>query len=300
MKPDVSHPFKLAQFAGLLLLAGLILAACQPSAPIPVTSATEVPTMAPVATTAPTATSAPAAAEPTVNVATDPKLGKILVDDKGMTLYIFTKDAADKSNCDAACLDKWPALVTNGSPNAGDGVDAAMLGSTALADGRKIVTYNHMPLYTWVKDAKPGDTTGQNVGTVWFVVAPDGKPVMEMASSATPAASTEPVINMTTDAKLGKILVDAKGMTLYIFTNDTADTSNCNAACLEKWPPLVTDGKPVAGDGVDGSKLGFATLADGRKIATYDHKPLYYWVNDAKPGDTTGQGVGSVWYVIAP
>jgi predicted lipoprotein with Yx(FWY)xxD motif len=85
-----------------------------------------------------------------------------------------------------------------------------------------------------------------------------------------------------------------------MFTRDTADTSNCDAACLEKWPPFLTLGSPILGPGTDDSKVGTATLADGRMIVTYNHMPLYYYYKDTKAGDTTGQGVGSVWYVVSP
>jgi predicted lipoprotein with Yx(FWY)xxD motif len=288
------RPFPLA---ALLVLGALLLAACQPAAPVPVTAPTTAPTVPP----APTNTTAPAVTEHTIMVSDNAKLGKILVDEKGMTLYIYTKDTADKSNCAGDCLKAWPPVVTAGSPKAGDGVDASMFGSATLADGSKILTYNHMPLYYWVKDTKAGDTNGQNVGKVWFVVSPDGKPIMPAeATPTTSASSSEPTLMVSDDAKLGKILVDDKGMTLYIFTKDTADTSNCTADCLGNWPPLLTQGSPKAGDGVDASKLGSTTLADGRKIVTYNHRPLYYWVKDAKAGDTTGQNVGKVWFVVSP
>jgi predicted lipoprotein with Yx(FWY)xxD motif len=231
-------------------------------------------------------------------VAEDAKLGKILVDGKGMTLYMFTKDEADKSNCNAACLANWPALLTSGSPVAGAGVDASKLGSTATTDGRKIVTYNHFPLYYWVKDSKAGDTTGQNVGKVWFVVAPDGSP-NKGAGLASPQ-SNEFTIHVAEDARLGKILVDSKGMTLYMFTKDEADKSNCNAACLANWPPLLAADNIKVGEGVDASKLGTTATTDGRKMVTYNHFPLYYWVKDTKAGDTTGQNVGKVWFVLSP
>jgi hypothetical protein len=99
------------------------------------------------------------------------------VGENGMTLYMFTKDTADTSNCNADCLKKWPALITQGKPMLGDGVDASLVGSATLADGSKIVTYNHMPLYYWYKDTKPGDTNGQAVSNVWYVIPPDGNPV---------------------------------------------------------------------------------------------------------------------------
>jgi predicted lipoprotein with Yx(FWY)xxD motif len=289
----------------LLVMIALILAACQSSATPTSTQAPAAP--APTNTTAPTATQAAAAVEePTIMVATDPTLGKILVDGKGMTLYLFTNDTPGVSNCNAGCLAKWPPLLTGGSPKAGDGVNGSLLGSAALADGRMIVTYNGMPLYYWVNDAKPGDTTGEGVGSVWYVVSPDGVKVeppieaTETPTTAPAAAVEEPTIMVATDPTLGKILVDGKGMTLYIFTKDTTGVSNCNADCLAKWPPLLTGGSPKAGDGVNASLLGSAALADGRMIVTYNGMPLYYWVKDTKPGDTTGQGVGSVWYVIGP
>ena len=163
----------------------------------------------------------------------------------------------------------------------------------ALPDGSKIVTYNKMPLYYWVKDTKAGDTTGQGVGSVWYVVSPDGKVVDIDTSSAAPApAVAEPTISVATDAKLGKILVGDKGMTLYMFTKDGPNQSNCNADCLAKWPPLLTQGSPTLGEGVDASLVGTASLPDGSKIVTYNKMPLYYWVKDTKAGDTTGQGVG--------
>jgi len=110
-----------------------------------------------------------------INVASDPKLGKILVGNNGMTLYMYTKDAPNQSNCSGGCLKAWPALLTMGSPTLGDGVDKTLVGTASLPDGSKIVTYNKMPLYYWVKDTKAGDVTGQNVGGVWYVVSPDGK-----------------------------------------------------------------------------------------------------------------------------
>lgn len=314
-KHFLSH--KSLSFVTLLVVLSLILAACQPQ-PTPAPAATNPPPTAEptaVPTTAPTAvpTAAPsptveAVVEPTIAAVSDAKFGQILVDAKGMTLYMFTKDGADQSNCNAACLAKWPPVITAGSPKAGDGVDAAKLGSTKLADGRLIVTYNHMPLYYWVADKKPGDMSGQNVGSVWYVVNTAGDPVKAELTSASSAASSsaaeaqveEPEIKVVSDAKYGKILVDGKGMTLYIFTKDAPDQSNCNAGCLAKWPPLITAGSPKADDGVDASKLGTAKLADGRLIVTYNHMPLYYWVNDTKPGDTTGQNVGSVWFVVNP
>jgi predicted lipoprotein with Yx(FWY)xxD motif len=280
---------------GVLAALSMILAACATG-----TTPASTPSVAQPAVTQ----SVSSGSTVSIDVATDPTLGKILVDDKGMTLYVFTKDEPDKSNCDAACMAKWPPLMTTGTPKVGPGVDASLIGTGTLADGNKVITYDHKPLYYWVNDTKPGDTTGQGVGGVWYVVSPTGQeitPSPESIPTQAPSASfTEPSINVATDPKLGQILVDGKGMTLYIFTKDGRDQSNCDADCLAKWPPLLTKGDPSLGSGVDASKVGSATLADGSMIVTYDHRPLYVWIKDTKPGDTTGQGVGSVWYVISP
>lgn len=101
-----------------------------------------------------------------------------------------------------------------------------------------------------------------------------------------------------TDSPLGEILVDGNGMTLYLFTRDSqgADASVCEGECLVNWPPLL--GEPTAGEGADDSKLGSFTRADGSVQATYNGWPLYYWVQDSAPGDTTGQGVQGVWFVL--
>ena len=90
---------------------------------------------------------------------------------------------------------------------------------------------------------------------------------------------------------LGRILVDGKGITLYDFVKDTGTTSVCYGACASLWPPLLTSGKPVAGPGVRASLLGTTRRKDGKLEVTYNGHPLYYFVSDRKPGQTTGQGL---------
>ncbi|SEE60935.1 COG4315 family predicted lipoprotein [Ruania alba] len=102
----------------------------------------------------------------------------------------------------------------------------------------------------------------------------------------------------TAETDLGTILVDGEGMTLYMFTNDEEGVSNCEGDCLEAWPAL--EGEPEAGEGIDTSLLGSLERSDGTVQASYNGWPLYYWVQDSAPGDTTGQGVNDVWYVLSP
>ncbi len=100
--------------------------------------------------------------------------------------------------------------------------------------------------------------------------------------------------------ELGDFLVAANGMTLYFFTKDGPETSNCSGRCEEAWPPLtIADGiEPSAGAGVSGT-LGVAARSDGSLQVTYNGAPLYFWARDSATGDATGQAVGGVWYVIS-
>jgi predicted lipoprotein with Yx(FWY)xxD motif len=101
---------------------------------------------------------------------------------------------------------------------------------------------------------------------------------------------------------LGGIVVDSKGITLYDFVKDKGTMSACYGACAALWPPLLTSGKPVAGPGVKASLLGTTKRSDGKLEVTYGGHPLYYFVTDRKPGQTTGQGVnqfGGPWWVLS-
>jgi predicted lipoprotein with Yx(FWY)xxD motif len=102
---------------------------------------------------------------------------------------------------------------------------------------------------------------------------------------------------------LGRILVDGKGITLYDFPPDKGTTSVCYGACAALWPPLLTHGKPIAGPGVRASLLGTTKRKDGKLEVAYNGHPLYYWVGDHKPGQTTGQALnqfGGPWWVLTP
>ena len=102
---------------------------------------------------------------------------------------------------------------------------------------------------------------------------------------------------------LGRILVDQKGITLYDFPPDKGRISVCYGACAAIWPPLITKSKPVAGRGVRASLLGTTKRKDGKLQVTFRGHPLYYFVSDRSPGQTTGQGVnqfGGPWWVLSP
>lgn len=160
----------------ILTALAVVASACAPAA-----APAAVPATQPAAAKS-SATQAPAAAMPSgpamVNLASG-ALGEHLVDSKGMTLYLFTKDSPGTTTCYDKCAAAWPALLTSGTPQAGSGVDASKFGTVTRTDGTTQVTYNGWPLYYFAKDKQSGDTTGEGVGGVWFCVSASGDAVKQ-------------------------------------------------------------------------------------------------------------------------
>lgn len=270
-----------------LLAVGMLLAACG--------GTTAATTGSPTATTAPTA--APAAA--VVMTATATVGGKsetILTNAKGMTLYYFTPDTTTTSACTSTggCATNWPPLLFTGSGTpAASGSLSGTLSAVSSANGSQ-VQYNGHFLYTFFKDAKPGDTNGQGVLGKWFVATPSVAEIMD-SSQATVSVATA-----TVGGKSEEVLVNSKGMTLYIFTPDTTTKSACTGACATAWPPLTFSGSgtPASAMSLPGS-LTSVTDANGAQVQ-YNGHFLYTFASDKKPGDTTGQGVLGKWFVATP
>jgi predicted lipoprotein with Yx(FWY)xxD motif len=143
------------------------------------------------------ATAAPKSAAATRHVPTvraaKTRLGKVLVDSRGHTLYLFKKDSGSKSSCSGACATAWPPLRASGKTTVGGGAKASLVGKTRRSDGKSQVTYNRHPLYTFIKDTKSGDTNGEGLtafGGHWFAVSPAGKQVSSHASKSGSGASS--------------------------------------------------------------------------------------------------------------
>jgi predicted lipoprotein with Yx(FWY)xxD motif len=103
-------------------------------------------------------------------------------------------------------------------------------------------------------------------------------------------------------SSLGKIIVDSRGRTLYLFEKDTRGHSACSGTCAMYWPPLITRGKPIAGHGLKKSLLGTIRRANGARQVTYAGHPLYRYVLDTKPGETNGEGLqdfGAGWDALS-
>ena len=133
--------------------------------------------------------------------------------------------------------------------------------------------------------------------------APSDVAPSEAPSDAAPSESAagEAAVEVADNA-LGQILVDAEGVTLYGFTADTAGESTCYDQCATNWPPLLVDdaAAAVAGAGLDASLISTVERTDGTIQVKYGDWPLYYFANDTAAGDTNGQAVGDVWYVVDP
>jgi predicted lipoprotein with Yx(FWY)xxD motif len=273
-----------------LLTLGLVLAACSASTTggTPQASA-QAPT--PAASAAAPSTAAGAA---TINLE-DSKLGKVLADGSGKTLYVFTVDADGKSNCSGDCGKNWPALTSAAAPTLGTGLDAEDF--KTIADTNQVTFYGH-PLYYFAGDKAAGDTNGQGVGGKWFTVGADGNMMGATASPAASAAASPAAGGSTValaDTSLGSVLVGANGMTLYAFTADSAGTSTCTGNCASNWPALTSATAPTVGTGLDASS--FKTIS-GTNQVTVNGQPLYYFAGDKAAGDTNGQGVAGKWYVV--
>jgi predicted lipoprotein with Yx(FWY)xxD motif len=191
-----SKPITFLASAALIPLAALTVAACGGG-----TATASPPSAASKTTTTPGKTATAATKIATVRVANS-RLGRILVDSTGRTLYLFKADAGTKSSCFGACATAWPPLRTGGTPAVRSGARAALVGTTKRSDGARQVTFNGHPLYLFIKDHKPGDVTGQDVtafGAAWFVVSPAGNQISikrsrhgGVSSSSHPATPAAP------------------------------------------------------------------------------------------------------------
>jgi predicted lipoprotein with Yx(FWY)xxD motif len=192
-----SRPITLLAGGALMPLTALAVAACGGGGSATAASSTHTSAANPPAKSA-------AAPAPTVRDAKT-RLGKALVDSRGRTQYLFTKDSGTTSACSGACATAWPPLRASGKPTVSGAAKASQVATTTRSDGKPQVTYAGHPLYRFVKDTKPGDTNGEGLtafGGSWFAISPTGKRIANQASesgggsssshAAAPAASPAP------------------------------------------------------------------------------------------------------------
>ncbi|AXI80712.1 SCO0930 family lipoprotein [Peterkaempfera bronchialis] len=274
---------------------------------------------------------AQAASDSSAGVGTtdDAKLGEILVDDQGRTMYRFDKDTAKpaKSNCNDACAQAWPPVPAS-AKDAAQVPDPSLLGEVTRDDGSKQLTVAGWPMYLYAADSAPGQTNGQGVNQVWWAVQPNGKKAGQAAAapeapaaggsgSGSGSSSGEDsgsstgkeslALSSVDDPQLGKILVDGKGMVLYRFTKDVAWPMkiSCVGQCTEVWPPakplnLQQQEQAAKALGVDKKLITNIKRPDGTYQLAINCWPLYNYSKDTKPGQASGQGVGGTWFAVTP
>lgn len=120
-------------------------------------------------------------------------LGPILVNSKGRTIYMFLKDKNGKSACSGACATFWPPVLSGAKPTVGAGLKASLLGTTMRSNGKRQVTYNKHPLYTFMLDKGAGQTKGEGnsfFGAKWYAVSAKGRAVVKKAPASTTSTTT--------------------------------------------------------------------------------------------------------------
>jgi predicted lipoprotein with Yx(FWY)xxD motif len=253
----------------------------------------------------------------TVSAVTKSPFGKVLVvgsgDYAGCSLYVLTSDAlhaltsgsapfacSSTSPLGASCdTFLWPALLTDGAPIAGPGINPTLLGTVTRTDvltGQPMqqVTYAGLPLYRFFLDETPAETEGANLfdpvtsptGT-WYLVDPSrGHPATGQALlqlERAPVGGSGPaqtVLAATMNQDLS--LFPNATFPVYTLSTDSGHTSACEAACAAvHWPPVLTSQRPQAGPGVDQHALGIIVRPDGTHQVTYNGQPLYLFEGDA-------------------
>jgi predicted lipoprotein with Yx(FWY)xxD motif len=282
----------------------------------------------------------------TVSTASTTSYGRVLVvgsgDYAGCSLYLLTSDqlhaltgagfaCSDNMNvlntpCDT---DLWPALLTNGAPIAGPGVNRRLLGTVTRTDlnlpgvpSVKQVTYAGYPLYRFFLDKATGDTQGANLDDpvtsppgIWYLVDPHrGTPATGQAQlqlGTAPLGGTGPdetvlAARMNNDFSV----FPAASFPVYTLNRGhghkrgdarsrerqrgMGPESACQGLCAVDWPPLLTSGRPEAGPGVDPQALGIVVRHDGSHQVTYNGRPLYLYNNDAYIAPIQGAGTKSI------
>lgn len=318
-------------------LGSVVIAACGDD-PAPLAAPADTPTTVPAsAPPSPTAEPTAPVADAAVKIS-QTELGDVLADPRGMTLYAFTNDVDATSTCSGTCAEAWPPVIVEPDFIVSPGLDTGIFATIQRKDGSHQLVAGKWPLYLYAADAKPGDVTGHGSGDVWFAVDTSGRLISDGAAAATTDEATETAGEATTDVtgeadaggfyddrnygdpvepssqpasdaaplvtlgdtSLGQVVTDADGFTLYLFTSDEAGSPTCAGGCATAWPPLlVDDGTELVAAGVDPALLSTVPHPDGGTQLKLAKWPLYRFSGDVAPGDTTGQGSGGSWFVLA-
>jgi predicted lipoprotein with Yx(FWY)xxD motif len=213
----------------------------------------------------------------------------------GFSLYTFDNDAIDTANCfnlgDGGCINAWPPLLAdNGAKPRG------LYGVAEQENGVMQWTFRGKPLYLFGNDLEAGDTNGQGAGGVWFL-ANKQPAIQRLINENSWLTATGLAYTLTQDAN-GELLVqseDKDQFSLYTFINDEPGVSNCNDACLTRWPAfLATEHDSAFGE------FDIIERSDGYMQWTYEGQPLYFFFEDLAIDDTNGHQAGDAFFLVPP
>lgn len=206
-------------------------------------------------------------------------LGKILTDRNGRSLYMFAGDAAGRNTCDGDCLDVFTVFTVDNLIVPGS-LPSEYFGTINRSEGEVQVTYKGWPLYYFTYDNRIGDVGGDGKDGTWFV------------------AKTDYDIMLAEQEVEGDnllYLVDGFGNSLYHWTNDNSNQSNCAGGCLVN-RPLFNSSEPVIPSVLE--RDNFNDISTGnRPQTTYKQRPLYYFIHDNDRGQTNGHGTSGEWFL---
>jgi predicted lipoprotein with Yx(FWY)xxD motif len=226
--------------------------------------------------------------------------GPVIANGAGMTLYVFVDDllTTAPSACIGDCRNDWPPAMARGKVHVGAGITGRIGTVDRFGQGRQL-TMDGRPLYTFSGEG-PGQLRGNGVGNLWWSMTPTGLAATAYPSDKStygpPASTTLTVVH----TQFGPVVANSRGQVLYDYTDDTTTTSACQAQwCLVDWPPLQAQGAPTAVAAII-ANITVINGAGGEPQVALDGHPLYTFAGDLHSGDTTGQGIGSDWYLVSP
>ena len=277
----------------------------------------------------------------TVSASSTPDFGRVLVVGsgayQGCSLYLLTSDQLHAlTGAPYACSDNpnvknkpcdtilWPALLTEGAPIAGPGVNPRLLGTVTRTDlpglgAVQQVTYAGQPLYRFFRDEVPGETEGANLNDpvvtpagIWYLLNPwGGTPATgqaELQLETAPLGGTGPeetVVAARMNNDYGPF--PNQPFPVYTLSRDHGSwwgdlrshhggrESACQGTCAVSWPPVLTSGWPQAGPGVDQRAIGVILTRDGNLQVTYHGRPLYLFNQDAYFGGASPVGTQGIY-----
>lgn len=229
--------------------------------------------------------------------------GSVLTDANGRSLYFFSLDSKENSNCNGGCLNVWP-VFNQTDLTLDSGLDIDDFDQITREDGSMQTTYKGWPLYYYAGDGEQGEVNGDGIDNLWYVAKPDYT-VMKVRAQLVGRDANGNETHLTSDYEMGEeqtfYMTDAYGRTLYMFSEDENGVNNYTADDFSNnaiWPIFETTLMEVPSTFTTGDFDSIDVF--GRQQLTYKGWPLYYFGQDENRGDNYGVGFPSpgIWPVV--